>query len=95
MTTELRLWLSKRKDKLVELMEENKAAELIAMCPVDLREEMYQLLLELYKDPDMDFDDITLSSARENGAWYGLNQRIGTSEAKYVCVKNQEIISIS
>ena len=94
MTTELRLWLSKRKDKLVELLEQNKAAELISMCPVELREDMYQLLFELYTDPEVEFDDITLGEAPNDDSWYGINSysfvqgmNLSWKDAKYVSVK--------
>ena len=93
MTQELKKWLSTRKDKLVELLEQNKATELIAMCPVELREDMYQLLLDLYTDPEMDFDDTTLGEAPNDDSWYGINSyrfygmNLSWKEAKYVAVK--------
>lgn len=98
MTTELRLWLSKRKDKLVELLEQNKAAELISMCPVELREDMYQLLFELYTDPEVEFDDITLGEAPNDDSWYGINSysfvhgmNLSWKDAKYVAVKKAKM----
>lgn len=86
MTQELKKWLSTRKDKLVELLEQNKAAELISMCPVELREDMYQVLLELYNDPEIEFNDITLGEAPNDDSWYGINS-YRFHETRYVAVK--------